>query len=180
MQADKVEAAGEHMRNAVELRSEDEWIYIEIGRYLVDTGRPELAAETYIVGLEVLPESEPLHIALVQLYFQESFLERNPAQAEAFASQLVESFPDDPLFQTLMAHAMIRNGKMDEARRELDAVLSNHPDMAEAHLINGTWFRKNRQFIQARREYRFALELAGDREWLRRTIEREMEGISGE
>jgi tetratricopeptide (TPR) repeat protein len=180
MQAGKVDAGEEQMREAVALRPEEEWLYMDIGRYLLDTQQTELAAETFVIGLEVLPDSKPLHFALAELYFQDSFLEQNPDQAEGFAHKLVEEFPDDPLFHTLLAHALIRNDKMDEARTELDMILQEHPDMAEAHLINGLSFRKNRQPIQARREYRLALELAGDREWLRTTIERELASIGEE
>ena len=97
-----------------------------------------------------------------------------------YAQQLIEAAPEDPLFHLFLAQALVRNGKMDEGREELDSVLERHPDMAEAHFINGIWFRKNRQFIQARREFRLALELAGDRDWLQRAIQRELNNLEGE
>ncbi len=180
LEAGRVEEGEGQMREAVELRPEEEWLYMDIGRHLLETQRPELAAETFVIGLEVLPDSKPLHFALAELYFMGSFIEENPGQAEEFARKLVERFPDDPLFHTLLAHALIRNGEMDKARGELDMLVQEHPDMAEVHLINGLWFRKNGQRIQARREYRLALELAGDREWLRTVIERELEGMGDE
>jgi Tfp pilus assembly protein PilF len=180
LQAEKVDAAEEHMHQAVELHSTEEWIYNDVGRYLIETGRPELAAEAYIIGLQVLPASEPLRMGLLELFWQEQLLEKYPAQAEMYAQQLVEAAPEDPLFHLFLAQALVRNGKMDEGREELDSVLERHPDMAEAHFINGIWFRKNRQFIQARREFRLALELAGDRDWLQRAIQRELNNLEGE
>lgn len=180
LQAEKVDAAEEHMHQAVELRSTEEWLYMDVGRYLIETGRPELAAEAYIIGLQVLPASEPLRIGLIELFWQEQLLEKHPAKAEMYARQLIEAAPEDPLFHLFLAQALVRNDKMDEGREELDSVLERHPDMAEAHFVNGIWFRKNHQFIQARREFRLALELAGDRDWLQRAIQRELNSLEGE
>ncbi len=180
LQAEKVDAAEEHMHQAVELRPTEEWLYMDVGRYLIETGRPELAAEAYIIGLQVLPASEPLRIGLIELFWQEQLLEKHPAKAEMYARQLIEAAPEDPLFHLFLAQALVRNDKMDEGREELDSVLERHPDMAEAHFVNGIWFRKNHQFIQARREFRLALELAGDRDWLQRAIQRELNSLEGE
>ncbi len=177
LKAGAVEKAEEQVRQALDLRPEDERFYVEVGRQLLDAERPDLAAEAYVTGLEAFPESEPLRMALVGLLWGSNLLEKDAARAEKLARRLVEAQPEDPLFHLLLAQTLIREGKMEDARAELDSVLEAHPRLAEAHLVNAHWLRKNRQPVQARQELRTALDLAGDRAWLRALIEREMEGL---
>jgi Tfp pilus assembly protein PilF len=177
LKAGAVEKAEEQVRQAIDLRPEDERFYLDVGRQLLDADRPDLAAEAYVAGLEAFPESEPLRTGLVELLWGSNLLEKDPARAEKLARRLVEAQPEDPLFRLLLAQTLIRGNKMEEARGELDGVLEAHPRLPEAHLVNAHWFRKNRQPVQARQELRTALDLAGDRAWLRALIEREMEGL---
>jgi serine/threonine protein kinase/Tfp pilus assembly protein PilF len=175
--AGAVEKAEEQLRQALDLRPDDEQFYLEVGRQLLEAERPDLAAETYVAGLEAVPDSSELRTGLVQLLWGTNLLDKDPARAEKYARRLVGAQPEDPLFHLFLAQTLIRGGKLEEAKAELDSVLETHPDMPEAHLVNAHWFRKNRQPVQARQELRTALGLAGDRAWLRAIIEREMEGL---
>jgi Flp pilus assembly protein TadD len=177
LQAGAPDKAEEQFRQAIDLKPEDEQFYLDVGRKLLEAERPDLAAEAYVAGLEAVPDSAELRAGLMELLWGTNLLDKDPARAEKYAGRLVEAQPEDPLFHLFLAQTLIRGGKLEEARAELDGVLETHPDMPEVHLVNGLWFRKNRQPLQARRELRTALELAGDRAWLRAIIEREMEGL---
>jgi len=176
LEAGNVEAAEGQMREAVELRPEDEGIYLEVGQYLVGSGQRELAGEVYVMGLEVLPKSRPLRTGLAQVLWGLSEPGSNNLDyAEGLAHRLVAAAPDDPMSHVFLARVLIGQGKMDEARMEVDTALELAPRLPEAHLVNGIWFRKVGDLPQARREFQFALESDFAEEWLRLEIERELE-----
>ena len=175
LEAGAVEAAEEQMRAAVELRPEEEWVYLEVGRHLVGAGQRELAAEVYVTGLEVLPENRALRTNVGMALWALSEKDHGNLQlAEELTRRLVDSAPDDPLYRAFLALVLMGQGKMDEAKGEIDAALALAPRLAEAHFVNGVWLRSQGRFVQARREFRLALESSGE-EWLRSEINRQLE-----
>jgi Tfp pilus assembly protein PilF len=175
LEAGAVEAAEDQMRAAVELRPEEERVYLEVGRHLVEAGQRDLAAEVYVTGLEVLPGSRALRtnagMALWALSEQDH---GNPHLAEELTRRLVDSAPDDPLYRAFLALGLMGQGRPDEAKGEIDMALALAPRLPEAHLVNGIWLRNQGRFIQARREFGLALESSRD-EWLRSEINRQLE-----
>jgi serine/threonine protein kinase/Tfp pilus assembly protein PilF len=177
LEAGAVEAAEQQMRAAVELRPEEEWVYLEVGRHLVGSGQRELAAEVYVTGLEVLPESRALRTNVGMALWALSEKDHgNPQLAEELTRRLVDSAPDDPLYRAILALVLMGQGKMDEAKGEIDTALALAPRLPEAHLVNGIWLRNQGRFIQARREFGLALESSRE-EWLRSEINRQLEEI---
>ncbi len=168
--------AHEQMRQAVGLKPQDEGIYLDIGRYLLEAGQDELALETFFAGLEVLPDSRPLQVEAARLLWHLGAPDANPKLAESVALELVEQHPDEALFHVFLARALISTGRMEEARKEIDRALELAPDLGEGHLVNGLWLRKDRKVVEARREFVRALEL-GLEDWLRQEVEREMEAL---
>ncbi len=175
LEARAVDAAEEQMRAAVELRPEEESIYLDIGRHLVVSGQRELAAEVYVTGLEVLPESRPLRTNVGMALWALSEKDKgNPQFAEELTRRLVDSAPDDPMYRSFFALVLMAQGKTHEAKGEIDTALELDPRLPEARFVNGLWLRSQGLFVQARREFRFALESSGE-EWLRSEINRQLE-----
>jgi Flp pilus assembly protein TadD len=117
LEAGAVEAAEEQMRAAVELRPEEEWVYLEVGRHLVGAGQRELAAEVYVTGLEVLPENRALRTNVGMALWALSEKDHGNLQlAEELTRRLVDSAPDDPLYRAFLALVLMGQGKMDEAK----------------------------------------------------------------
>lgn len=173
-EAGAIDESHELMRRAVDLQSVDEGVYLEIGRHLSQTGDHGFAAEVLLTGLHVLPEYKPIRTNLSIVLWQLGAPDYDPNLAEELSRQLVDFAPENPFSHCLLARALISQGKMEEARGEIDFVLEHAPRMAEGHLVNAIWLRKDGQIVAARRELRLALEAGIPEEWLRSEIENEM------
>ena len=175
LEANMVKEGNLQLQQAVELRPPDEALYLEIGQILTAAKAKALAAQVYTVGIEVLPESKPLRTNLAMSLWRLGAPEGEPKLAEELARRYLAVAPDQPLPHVLLARALISQGKMEEAREEIDLAMEMPPDTAEKRLVYALWLRKDRQPVAAARELRLALELVGDQEWLRLEIERELE-----
>lgn len=172
--AGAIDEAHELMRRAVDLQPVDENIYMEIGGYLTQNGEHGFAAEVYLTGLRVLPDSKQIRTNLGIVLWQLGAPAYDPTRAEELSRQLVDLAPENPFAHCLLARSLISQGKLDEARGEIDFVIKNAPRLGEGHLVNAMWLRKNGQIVAARREMRLALESEFMEEWLRPEIEKEL------
>ena len=179
LETDAVDEAHDQLWKAVELRPEDETIYLDVGHYFMEDGQPASAAEVLVIGLEELPDSQLLRISLGEALWKLGGTDQDSELAEELLRRLVEAAPSDPLFHTYLARTLIIQGRMEEAREEIDLVLESAPRLGEAHLVNAVWLRRDDQFLAARRELQVAVELEVNEKWLRLEIEREFGGIEG-
>ena len=127
--------------------------------------------------MQVLPDSKAIRTNLSIVLWQLGAPDYDPAVAEEFSRQLVDFAPENPFTHCLLARALISQGKMDEAKREIEFVLDKAPRLAEGHLVNAIWLRKDGQIVAARRELKLALE-SGLEEWLGAEVERELPDLS--
>ncbi len=67
-------------------------------------------------------------------------------RAERAALRALELEPGLPAARVLLASAWIAQGKLTEARGELEAVLADHPDLAEAHYGLGVALGKDNDY----------------------------------
>lgn len=169
------EEGEDQLREAIELRPEEEAVYLEVGRYLLENEQPKLAAEVFATGLEVLPESLPLRFSMGRMLWGLGSPDGDLRLAEELARRLVETHPRDAMFHAYLARVLIGMQDMDQARAEIDRALELDPNLAAVHLVQGLWFRQQREFAEARREFQIALDLGIDEEWLRREVERELD-----
>jgi tetratricopeptide (TPR) repeat protein len=75
------------------------------------------------------------------------------------AAQLRSDFLD---IRTKLARALMENGQLEDARRELDGVLADNPDYVEARVSLGLVHYRSGRYDQAASEWRACLERVPD------------------
>ncbi len=70
-------------------------------------------------------------------------------RAERAAARALDLSPDLPAARVLRASVWTAQGKLAEARAELEALIEGHPDLAEAHYELGLAHRKNNDYRAA-------------------------------
>lgn len=126
-----------------------------MGAALIALGRMN-EAETFIMkAQEMDPTRWEFNANVAGLFLAN---QRIDAAIELFET-LKQQDPDNPQRATDLALAYIRRGRMDDARREIDAVTSAHPDYAPAWLALGLMHTAMVEYGPAIEAFRKAVEV---------------------
>jgi predicted Zn-dependent protease len=107
------------------------------GIFLADQG-DDFAAEQYFDAARSAGYPEPAVIReLVSVCIQAGRLEQALAHAEAY----IERSPDDWVLRHVIATIQFAKGEPEAARRELELLLSEHPEHAESQFLLGVVLR---------------------------------------
>jgi len=137
-----------------EAGSENPDTYNNVGAALISLGRLN-EAEFYILRAQELdPSRWEFNANLAGLHLANDRLDEAVGLFEALKAQE----PDSPHRATDLATAYMRRGRMEDAKKEIEAVTEAHPDFDGAWLILGLIHTATVQFGPAIEAYRKAIE----------------------
>ena len=103
-------------------------------------------------------EINPNHVAARQLLIETRMTERRYADAAKEADRALEINPNDLFTLSLAAAARIRSGDSQGAKEFTDRVAAINPRCGLVHFVIAEWLTAARQFPEAERHYRKAIE----------------------
>ncbi|MFN7928236.1 MAG: tetratricopeptide repeat protein [Blastocatellia bacterium] len=102
-------------------------VVLEIGFLLCDRGRLEDAARVFQGAAELMPSSEVPWVGLAKVYLQCGHY----AEAQAACEEGLTRQPESLYARVHRAEALLFQQQSEEARRELENILTLAPDSAE-------------------------------------------------
>ncbi len=123
-------AEGE-FRRAAELSPSDATVHVRMSFYLASTGRTEEG----LAELRRAQELDPLSVTVQRSMGRQYYWARQYERAIEAVRRSLELDPDSPQARSILARALARLGRLDEAAREIDLASDNLSDrVARAHV----------------------------------------------
>ncbi len=119
-------------------------------------GAPEPAMKDYERALELQPDRHDVRRRLVELYLAARQLEK----AQDHIDKLMEMEPKNPLHRLVQARCAFEKDDLLAAKKQLDVLLKDVPDMIPALLLRGSVAMQDDDFETAKRCVGQAAELA--------------------
>jgi Flp pilus assembly protein TadD len=135
-------AAIEDFRKAIELNPELPVANSYHGQALMATGDTSAAAKAFLAELKLNPNDYNSNLNLAVIRKQDRLFE----EAGALLTRALRVRPGDLRVRYQMATIQIAQGKVDQARKELESVVSEAPKFTEAHVSLATvYYRLKRK-----------------------------------
>ena len=117
-----------------------------------DTGQARSAL------MDALKASQGLPIALDALG-RLSLAQGNAADAQTYAEELTQKLPFDPSYRILLAEALVRQGRLGPAEKEILNAKQLAPNDPMVHLSLAQIYNAQKKWPEAQKEYETALQL---------------------
>jgi tetratricopeptide (TPR) repeat protein len=148
------------LRRAVELNSKLPDVYSYYGIVLLRTGDTAGAAEAFRKELQSNPNDFTSNLQLGSL----SRRDQEPAKAIPYLERAARLRPGDPGARFQIAAAHFAMGKVDDARAELEQIVSEAPQFTEAHVTLATVYYRLKRKAEADRERAIVQKLTAERQ----------------
>jgi tetratricopeptide (TPR) repeat protein len=148
------------LRRAVELNSKLPDVYSYYGIVLLRTGDTAGAAEAFRKELQSNPNDFTSNLQLGSLWRRD----QEPAKAIPYLERAVRLRPGDPGARFQIAAAHFAMGKVDDARAELEQIVSETPQFTEAHVTLATVYYRLKRKAEADRERAIVQKLTAERQ----------------
>jgi len=129
-----------------------------LGRVQAARHQTDAAIAAYQEAVRLNPLATSAKIALARLQLSKG----HPDSSVGLAQDALKAEPQNPDARLVLVQALIRQGELQRAQTELDALRVKYPDSAPVHVQTGMLLGRKRQFPEARREFERALQLAPD------------------
>ncbi|MCA1650243.1 MAG: tetratricopeptide repeat protein, partial [Acidobacteria bacterium] len=136
------------------------------GRALLDTpvrkGAIDAAVEHFNEAIRRDPQFALAHAGLGDAFWLRYTETKNPEDATAALAAIERAKsvdPEDPLVHLSLAQSYQRTGRIDEAARELEAVITLRPTNDDAHRLLGAIYEQKGKMPEALAEYKRAIAI---------------------
>ncbi len=141
----KVEAAIKELEQLKSAKGREPMYWLVLGQAYQRQGESKKSATALQEAVKLNPEFKPALVALAEMSMQIG----QTAAALDYAQKARSADAADPQVRLLYASALMRAGRLNEARTELSGLLAAQPDMAAAHMQMGALHMAERRFDQA-------------------------------
>ena len=141
---------------AVEAHPDSFSAFSNVGRVQAGRRQTDAAIAAYQEALRLNPLATDVRVALARLQLSKG----RPESTVTLAEETLTSDPQNADARLVLAQALIRQGDLPRAQTELEALKAKHPDSAPVHVQTGTLLGMKRHYLEARREFERALQLA--------------------
>jgi len=139
---EKAAAAEEVIQKAISINSGSPLGYIEYGRFLTFTNRPNEATEQFTRAIEVAPKNLEARESLAGFYLSERAFDK----AERAYVELAASQDNSPETLTMLADFYSLVGREEDAVKVFEGILVQNPDFLGARYGLGKIYLERREF----------------------------------
>lgn len=143
------EDAARAFRRAAQLQPGYAAARVNLAYVLVQSGRFDEAEASVRSALEIFPDEPDLLVNLAQIQRATQRLR----EAVATLDRCVALAPAHPGYRVTRALARLDLGEQDQALAELDGVIRDHPNAADAHFGKASLLLSTRRYAEGWREY---------------------------
>ena len=141
------------LRRALDLESENAAAHFNLGLLLGEQGRLREAADSHQAALQADPELAAAAYNLCVILSGE-----NPQEGLPWCRRSAELRSDQPKYAYTVAYFLLEAGNHEQAITVLEDLIRRHPGYADAWLMLGSIYERDRRVDEARNLYRRAME----------------------
>lgn len=149
----------EALRDSID-QSQDANLVGLYGVAALSAGEPQEGVKALRRAIELDPEKARFRLLLARYHNSKSNPEPEQALEEVQRAAAIQ--PDDPFVQTALLEQLGMMNRLEEAGQHIKQMLTEYGDVASTHQIVGSFRFRTREFDEAHKAFRTALELNPD------------------